>query len=161
VSFPRSEVEDAFRRYLTCGIVNEDWDAWSRCFTPDVEYHEHQLGSMQGRDAVLAWIAPLMDRFPEIYNSIDWYVIDGDRVVFDANNRRDNPEAGGDPIDFSGVTILQYAGDGMFCREDDWWDMNRAMDAAKRYAELCARFDPDHPQKRTRLGRTLPFGLGV
>jgi hypothetical protein len=58
--FPRSEVEDAFRNYLTCGIVNEDWDAWAKCFTPDVEYHEHQLGFMQGRDAVLAWIAPLM-----------------------------------------------------------------------------------------------------
>jgi len=158
--FPRAEVEDAFRNYLTCGIVNEDWDAWARCFTPDVEYHEHQLGFMQGRDAVLAWIAPLMEQFPEIYNSVAWYAIDRGRVVFDANNRRDNPEPGGPPIDFAGVTILQYAGDGMFSREDDWWDMPGGMRAAKEYADLAALHDPDHARKRTRLGRTLPFGLG-
>lgn len=160
-SFPRAEVEAAFRNYLVCGIVEEDWEAWARCFTPDVEYHEHQLGFMQGRDTVLAWITPLMEQFPEIYNSIDWYVVDGDRVVFDANNRRDNPQLGGPPIDFAGVTILQYAGDGQFSREDDWWDLQGAMRSAQEYGDLCAAHDPDHAQKRTRLGRTLPFGLGV
>lgn len=51
--FPRAEIESAFRNYLVCGIVEEDWEAWARCFTPDVAYHEHQLGSMFGRDAAL------------------------------------------------------------------------------------------------------------
>jgi hypothetical protein len=49
----------------------------------------------------------------------------------------------------------------MFSREDDWWDMAGAMRAADEYGRLCADHDPDHGVKRTRLGRTLPFGLGV
>jgi hypothetical protein len=161
MAFPRAEVEEAFRRYLVCGIVEEDWDAWAHCFTPDVEYHEHQLGLLQGRDAVLAWIAPLMEQFPEIYNAVDWHAIDGDRVAFDATNRRDNPELGGPPIDFDGVTILRYAGDGMFDREDDWWDMKGAMRAAEEYEKACEAHDPHHARKRTRLARHLPFGLGA
>lgn len=161
MAFPHAEVEEAFRRYLICGIVEEDWDAWAHCFTPDVEYHEHQLGLMQGRDAVLAWIAPLMEQFPEIYNAVEWHAIDGDRVAFDATNRRDNPELGGPPIDFDGVTILRYAGDGMFDREDDWWDMKGAMRAAEEYGKACEAHDPHHAQKRTRLARHLPFGLSA
>ena len=54
--FPRAEVEEAFRRYLICGIVEEDWDAWANCFTPGVDYHEHQLGLMHGRDTVLGGV---------------------------------------------------------------------------------------------------------
>ena len=160
MSAPRAEVEEAFRRYLVCGIVEEDWEAWSRCFTSDVAYHEHQLGTMHGRDTVLEWIVPLMDQFPEIYNAVLWHAIDGDKVVFDATNRRDNPQLGGPPIDFEGVTILTYAGDGMFSREDDWWDMKGAMRAAEEYGRLAAEHDPQHAQKRTRLARDLPFGLG-
>jgi hypothetical protein len=70
-------------------------------------------------------------------------------------------QLGGPPIDFEGVMILQYAGNGRFCREDDWWDMTGRMRAAEDYARLCAEHDPDHPQKRTRLARHLPFGLGA
>jgi hypothetical protein len=108
---------------------------------------------------VLEWIVPLMDQFPEIYNAVLWHAIDGDKVVFDATNRRDNPQLGGPPIDFEGVTILTYAGDGMFSREDDWWDMKGAMRSAEEYGRLAAEHDPQHAQKRTRLARELPFGL--
>jgi hypothetical protein len=65
-------------------------------------------------------------------------------------NRRDNPEPGGEPIDFPGVTILQYAGDGRFSLEEDFWAYPAAMAASKQYLEAAATHDADHKQKRTR-----------
>ena len=65
-------------------------------------------------------------------------------------NRRDNPEPGAPPIDFPGITVLQYAGDGMFSLEEDFWSLPEGIDTAKRYAAACKQFDPEHPAKRTR-----------
>ena len=72
------------------------------------------------------------------------------RVVVYMQNRRDNPEPGAPPIDFPGITVLQYAGDGRFSLEEDFWAVNDGMRTAKEYAEASARFDPEHPKRRTR-----------
>ncbi len=49
----RDEVEAAFRNYWALGAVGEDWDAWcDECFTEDVTYIEHILGSKNGREEV-------------------------------------------------------------------------------------------------------------
>ena len=49
-----------------------------------------------------AWHSAMWQRFTEKTR----------RVVFYAQNRRDSPEPGQPPIDFPGVSILHYAGDG-------------------------------------------------
>lgn len=54
------------------------------------------------------------------------------------------------PIDFPGITVLQYAGDGKFSLEEDSWAVNAGMATAKEYAAACAEFDPEHPKRRTR-----------
>jgi hypothetical protein len=50
-----------------------------------------------------------MARVPELYAALGWYAIDGDRVVCEAINRRDDPSPGGGCFDFPGVTILRLA----------------------------------------------------
>jgi hypothetical protein len=107
---------------------------------------------MSGREEVRAWIKPIMEDFGELYTAYEWHQIGDDgRVIAYMQNRRDNPEVGEAPIDFPGVTILQYAGDGRFSLEEDFWAYPTAMDASKRYAEACAAHDPGHKTKRTRL----------
>lgn len=151
-TFEHAEVDAAFRRYWELGAVGEHWDAWvDECFTDDVTYVEHILGNKHGRDEVRAWINPTMEEYAEIYTAYEWHVIDDSgRVVVYMQNRRDDPEPGAPPIDFPGVTILQYAGDGRFSLEEDFWSLPEGIETAKRYAAQCRAHDPGHRAKRTR-----------
>jgi SnoaL-like protein len=153
MSVDRDEVEQAFRQYWELGAVGENWDEWcDLCFTDDVTYIEHVLGSHSGREAVRAWINPTMAEYGEIYTAYEWHMIDaGGRVVVYMQNRRDNPQPGAAPIDFPGMTVLQYAGAGRFSLEEDFWSLPEGVRTMKEYQAACREFDPDHAQKRTRL----------
>jgi hypothetical protein len=150
--FGRDELEAAFVHYWGCGAVGEDWDAWVDCFTDDVVYVEHVLGSMRGREAVRDWIKPIMARFGELYTAYEWHMVDPEtgRVCVYMQNRRDHPSGSG-TIDFPGITILEYAGNGRFRLEEDFWAVPQAQRASEAYAAACRDLDPAHAQKRTRL----------
>jgi hypothetical protein len=116
-----------------------------------VHYIEHVLGVKDGREAVRKWIKPTMAEYGEIYTAYEWHMVGDDgRVVVYMQNRRDNPQAGGDPIDFPGMTVLQYAGGGKFSLEEDFWSLVEGTRTMKQYAALCAEHDPDHAARRTR-----------
>ena len=148
--FDRDEVEAAFRHYWQVGAVGEDWDAWADLFTEDAVYVEHWYGTMHGREEIRRWIKPVMASYSELYTALEWYMIDGDRVVFEMQNRRDHPDPSQPPIDFPGITVLRYAGDNQWAYEEDYWAFKAAGETARQYAEACARHDPDHPRKMTR-----------
>jgi hypothetical protein len=149
--FSRDEVDAAFRRYWRTGAVGEDWEAWAQLFTSDALYVEHVLGDRYGAAAIRDWIVPTMAKYPELYTVYEWHVVDeSGRAVVAMQNRRDHPSGRG-VIDFPGVTILQYAGDGLFSYEEDYWAVPRATAAAKEYIAACREHDPGHPQRMTRL----------
>lgn len=150
--YARGELEAAFRTYWGAGAVGEDWDAWADCFTEDAHYVEHVLGDLHGREAIRAWIKPIMAQFGELYTVYEWHTVDeaGGRVIVYMQNRRDHPSGRG-TIDFPGITILNYGGNGLWKREEDYWAVPRAQKSVEEYAEACARFDPDHKAKQTRL----------
>jgi hypothetical protein len=152
MAFEIDEVEAAFRNYWRIGAVGEDWDRWcDECFTDDVHYVEHIMGDKHGREEVRAWINPTMHDYGEIYTAFEWHMVDPScRVVVYMQNRRDNPEPGAPPIDFPGITVLQYAGDGKFSMEEDFWSLPEGIATSKQYANACRAHDPDHQQKRTR-----------
>jgi hypothetical protein len=151
-TFPLEEVEAAFRKYWELGAVAEDWDAWcDECFTEDVTYVEHILGSHEGREAVRAWIKPTMAEFGGIYTAYEWHMASTDgRVVVYMQNRRDHPDATQPPIDFPGMTVLQYAGDGKFSFEEDFWSLPEGIETAKRSAAIYRDIDPEFPKQRSR-----------
>jgi hypothetical protein len=152
VKYSHDELEHAFRTYWRTGAVGEDWDAWANLFTTDCTYTEHWYGTLDGREAVRAWIKPVMAKYPEIYTAYDWHVVDPERgrVVVYMQNRRDHPGGTG-TIDFPGVTILDYAGGDLWQAEEDYWSVRGRELAMKAYEEALARFDPDHARKATRL----------
>ncbi len=150
-TYSRDELEQAFRVYWRTGACGEDWNAWANLFTEDCTYFEHWYGLMHGREAVRAWIVPVMAKYLEIYTAYEWHVIDAERgrVVFYVQNRRDHPGGKG-TIDFPGVSIIEYAGNGRWKREEDYWAVKGREVAMKEYAEVCQKVDPEHPQKGTR-----------
>src|SRR5207302_6984279 len=138
----REEVEEAFRHYWQVWAVGEDWEAWADLFTEDAVYVEHFFGVMHGREEIRPWITDIMATVPELYTVYEWHVVDGDRVVFYMQNRRDSPEPDAPPIDFPGVTVLEYAGDGKWRSEEDFWAFNAARIAQAAYEEACAKYEP-------------------
>ena len=150
--YDADELERAFRRYWQAGAVGENWDAWADRFTEDADYVEHVLGNLKGREAIRGWIKPIMAQYLELYTVYEWHSVDptAGRVIVYMQNRRDHPSGRGS-IDFPGVTLLDYAGDGLWKREEDFWAVPTAYRTAEEYAEACRRYDPGHPAKRTRL----------
>jgi hypothetical protein len=65
-------------------------------------------------------------------------------------NRRDHPSGEGH-LDFPGITILQYAGNGLWSQEEDYWAEKLSIDCFKKYEKALREHDPNHRQKATRL----------
>ena len=65
-------------------------------------------------------------------------------------NRRDHPSGSG-TIDFPGITVLRYAGDGQWCGEEDFWAFTTAQRATEEYVAARKQFGLEHKEKRTRL----------
>jgi hypothetical protein len=149
--FGKAELEAAFQNYWRTGAVNEDWDGFANNFTQDALYIEHVLGTMHGREKVRSWIKPIMEEYCELYTAYEWHTIDEEagRAIVYMQNRRDHPSGVG-TIDFPGITILEYGGDGLWKAEEDYWAVPASRRALKAYAEATQKHDPDHKQKRTR-----------
>ncbi len=135
MSHSRAEVEAAFQRYWRVGAVEERWSDWPDSFTEDVHYVERVYGEMRGRETVRAWITGLMEHNRHVHAVLNWHIIEGDRVVVHMLNRYYSP-AGGAPLDFPGVTILGYAGGGLFSYEEDWWSMSAGKECYAAFRAL-------------------------
>lgn len=148
--FEDDEVEAAFHQLWRVGPVGEDWAAQAELYTEDAVYIDHHYGRMSMAEFT-RWCTELMsEQFPELYTAYEWHMVRDGRVVVHMQNRRDNPEPGAPPIDFPGISIFEYAGDGRWSAETDYWSMRDAVDAGRRYEDALARFDPGHRARRTR-----------
>ena len=126
----RQEIEEAFRAYWMVGAIEERWTEWPERLTEDVVYVEHIYGNMKGREAVRRWIVDVMQDNPHVHAVLDWFMIEESRVVVNMQNRYYHPNPSAAPIDFPGITILEYAGDGLFGYEEDYWCLRGAKRAA-------------------------------
>jgi hypothetical protein len=92
-----------------------------------------------------------MEEYGAMYTAYEWHTVTDDgRVIAYMQNRRDHPDPSQPPIDFPGVTILQYAGNGMFSLEEDFWSLPEGIETAKRSAAAYRDVDPEFPKQRTR-----------
>ena len=147
--FSRREVEDAFEHWWQVGNAGERWTDWTHLYVPDVEYHDYFWGPLHGHAEVDVWINAVMKGVPEIYGVYEWHVVDGDTVVFKVQNRRDNPDDEGPPyFDFPGLSVLRYAGDGLWASEEDYWDRDGARGTSVEYLAACERAGVREPLDR-------------
>lgn len=141
--FTRPELVGAFAEFeatVARAAATRDWDAWVDQYTPDVVYVEHAAGTFTGRDAVRAWIWQTMTAFPGSHMTAfpaRWSVIDEPtgRIICELDNPMVDP-GDGTVISATNISIITYAGDGLWCRQEDIYNPLRFVSAV---LDWCAK----------------------
>lgn len=151
-TWPKEELEEAFRNYYLTGLVNEDWTAWSHLFTDDAVYKDHFWGVFHGPAEIEQFLETTMGGSPMVYAALQWYVINDDgRILYQVSNRADHPGEGTGFSEFPSLQNITYAGNGKFSSEEDWWVLNDMKLFVKNYnAALAESDDPDWSNKLSR-----------
>lgn len=126
MTYARDEIEDAFAEYQRRVRAN-DWSAWADLFVDDAVYLEHEYGTFYGRDAIRNWIVETMQPAQGMTFPVEWYVIDGDRVVWYTWNQFPQlPGHAASDFQFATVSILRYGGNGRWASQEDVYNAREA-----------------------------------
>jgi hypothetical protein len=118
-----------------------DWGDFCLNFTEDAEYVEHAYGTFRGRAAIRDWSVATMTSFPGSVMTgfpLAWQVVDEptSRVLCEVRNLMPDP-GDGSLHEESNITIMTYAGDGMFSREEDVYNPMRFAAMTVRWARVA------------------------
>jgi ketosteroid isomerase-like protein len=124
MAFTRDEIESAFMAWQEVAVA-QDWSAYCDFFTDDAIYIEHEMGTYVGREAIREWLVPTMEPLVGWEYPMQWHMIDegAARLVHYWLNVLPNPDGRAQPYQFAGVSILTYAGDGKWSRQEDIYNM--------------------------------------
>lgn len=158
-----SEIEQAFADYQAAVVrITEtgDWASFADLFTEDATYEEHALGTFSGREEIRAWAVRTMTSFPGNTMTsfpIAWHVVDAptNRVICDVRNLMPDP-GDGSAHEASNLTILTYAGCGLWSREEDVYNPMRFAQMSVRWARIAqehGRLGEDGQAFLERFGR--------
>ena len=165
-SFSRSELAAAFEKFeatVARAAKTRDWEAWVGQYTPDVEYIEHAAGTMHGREQVRAWIQRTMTTFPGshmvAFPSL-WSVIDEatGRIICELDNPMADP-GDGTLISATNISIVTYAGDGLWCRQEDIYNPLRFLRAGLKWcqrAKALGTLDDEAARWMREIGKESP-----
>ena len=165
-SFSRSELAAAFEKFeatVDRAAHTRDWESWVGQYTPDVEYIEHAAGTMHGREQVRAWIQRTMTPFPGshmvAFPSL-WSVIDEPtgRIICELDNPMADP-GDGSVITATNISIVTYAGDGLWCRQEDINNPLRFLSAAMKWcrkAQALGTLDDEAARWMKEIGKEIP-----
>lgn len=163
--FSRDELAAAFATFeqtVARAAETKDWDRWVQHYTPDVDYIEHAAGTMKGPDEVRAWIRRTMTTFPGSHMTefpALWSVIDEatGRIICELDNPMRDP-GDGTIISATNISIVTYAGDGKWSRQEDIYNPLRFMQAGIRWckkAEQLGTLDDDAARWLNEYGTLL------
>ena len=115
------------------------WLAWvEKSFTEDSVHIDRELGTYRGRQAIKEWMESLLPMFPPVFSyELEWYMIDGDRVVTYHRDGFPDPR-GGSPFDCAVITVLRYTGDGRWSYEEDVYNPKELENALSDYTAAQA-----------------------
>ena len=138
--FTRDELTEAFANFeatVDRAAQTRDWDPWVVQYSPDIVYVEHAAGTMRGREEVRTWIWKTMETFPGSHMTHFpslWSVIDEStgRIICELDNPMRDP-GDGTIISATNISILTYAGDGQWCRQEDVYNPLRFVSATVKW----------------------------
>lgn len=126
--FTDEELESAFAA-AQAPQQRDDWDGYCDLFTEDAIYVEHELGSFVGRDAIREWLVPVMAPLVGWTYPVHWHLVGDGRVVSYWENVMPSPPGDDRHHSFFGMTVMTYAGDGTWSRQEDMYN-GKEMEAA-------------------------------
>lgn len=140
--FHAAELDEAFAAFQSTVAqvsVSRDWDRFAELFTSDALYIEHAMGTMRGREEIRTWIWRTMTAFPGSHMTEFpslWHVVDAptSRVICEVDNPMRDP-GDGSAITTTNLTILTYAGDGLWSCEEDVYNPLEFGRAAMSWCE--------------------------
>jgi len=132
MTYAREEVEAAYHAFVAAGDAG-DWDAWADLHSEDGLWVEHHLGTFQGREAIRKAIVDVMKPVPMMEFPVEWYVIEGHRVVYYPWQVFPDPTGGDEVFRFGCVTIIEYAGDGLWSYQEDLYNPAEAQAVIERW----------------------------
>ena len=144
MNFTRTELEAAHDRYVARSdrcCETGDWTPYGEQFTDDALYVEHFMGTFHGREEITKWIVESMGSttgdwsFPQ-----EWRMFDEERgqVLFAAWNELRDVDGNG-PYRFISWSLIDYAGDDTWSRQEDLYDTGAMTQVLTRWAEAKAR----------------------
>ena len=140
--FSRSEVEDAYHHFVAVGDSG-DWNAWADLHSQDGVWLEHAFGQIRGREAIRRTITRVMKPVPMMVFPVEWFMIEGNRVVFYPWQVMPDPKGGDAVYRFGCITILEYAGDGEFSFQEDLYNPREGEAVIKRWTLAGGKFASD------------------
>jgi len=122
----REELEEAFDKFQAAalkGAQTGDWRDWADTFTEDATYYEHNYGKFWGRETIYNWITRTMKPYPVNEMTafpVTWHSIDEEKgwIICEVTNRMSDV-GDGKIHEAANITILHYAGNGLFSYEED------------------------------------------
>lgn len=96
---------------------------------------EHHFGTFRGREAIRAWLVPVMAPLKGWTYPTEWCVIEGDRVVFLWRNRLPGRRPDGSFYEFAGITTLVYGGNGRFSYQEDVYNFEETRKVMREWEE--------------------------
>lgn len=143
-TFPAAEITEAYTALhgrVQQHVASGNWDDFALSFTEDAEYVEHAFGTFRGRDAIREWSVATMTSFPGSVMTgfpLAWQVVDEptSRLICEVRNLMPDP-GDGSAHEQSNLTIMTYAGDGLFSREEDIYNPMRFMRMSMKWARVA------------------------
>jgi len=139
--FSDSEVERELLAFLEIQ-QGQDWDHMCDFFTPDAVYVEHAMGTFVGREPIRQWLVPCMAPLVGWEYPTRWFLVGDDRAVHYWDNILPTPAGDDGTYLFSGVTVLDYAGDHLWSREEDLYNEVEMNDVLQAWLAAGGRFGP-------------------
>jgi hypothetical protein len=139
-------LESAFQRYqdqVDAACASGDWNLFADLFAEDATYNEHAYGQMAGREAIRGWIIATMTTFPgNAMTSFPpaWYTVDVEKgwILCDVRNLMTDP-GDGSLHEASNITILRYAGDGLWSHEEDAYNPMNFLTMVRAWCAVADR----------------------
>lgn len=118
-----------------------DWHDFCLNFTHDATYVEHAFGTFHGREQIREWSVRTMTSFPGSVMTgfpLAWQVVDepSSRLICEVRNLMPDP-GDGTVLEQSNLTIMTYAGDGLFACEEDVYNPLRFLQMSARWARIA------------------------
>jgi ketosteroid isomerase-like protein len=141
VTFTHEQLVEAHDHFMALSQAAQErgnWEEYCDLFTEDALYIEHSLGTFHGREEIKQWLIPAMTAWSHMSFPLQWRTFDEERglVVFGVGNVLPDVDGNG-PYSVDSWTLLEYAGNNQWSREEDIYNPDTLLTMMARWCDAA------------------------